>query len=173
MMNFEPLFEFLNSAANVLMILVAIVSLLGLVVPIFPGTVIIWIVTVVYGILNGFGVAGGILFALITVLMIVSTLADNILMGAKARENGASWLSIGLALGTAIIGTMVFPPIGGLIGAPLVLFLSEYNRVKDREKALATVKALALGWGWAIVARMGIGVVMLGLWAVWALFNRG
>ena len=67
---------------------------------------------------------------------------------------------------------MIFPPIGGLIGAPLVLFFSEYNRVKDREKELATVKALALGWGWAIVARMGIGVVMLGLWAVWAFFNR-
>ncbi len=171
-MNLEPFFEFLNSIATALMILVAIVSLLGLVVPIFPGTVIIWIVTIIYGILNGFGTAGWIIFILLTILMIISTLADNILMGAKARENGASWLSIGLALGTAIIGTMIFPPIGGLIGAPIVLFISEYNRVKDREKALATVKALALGWGWAIVARMGIGVVMLGLWAVWAFFNR-
>lgn len=171
-MNLEPFFEFLNSIATALMILVAIVSLLGLVVPIFPGTVIIWIVTIIYGILNGFGTAGWIIFVLLTILMIISTLADNILMGAKARENGASWLSIGLALGTAIIGTMIFPPIGGLIGAPIVLFISEYNRVKDREKALATVKALALGWGWAIVARMGIGVVMLGLWAVWAFFNR-
>jgi uncharacterized protein YqgC (DUF456 family) len=172
-MNLDPLYEFLNSIASVLMFLVALVGLLGLVVPIFPGTVIIWLVTLVYGLLNGFGVGGGLLFAIITVLMMVSTLADNVLMGAKARENGASWLSIGLALGTAIIGTMIFPPIGGLIGAPIVLFLSEYNRVKDREKALATVKALALGWGWAFVARFGIGLIMLVLWGAWALINRG
>lgn len=171
-MNIEPLLEFLNSAANVLMVLVAIVSLLGLVVPIFPGTVIIWLVTLVYGWVNGFGIGGGILFALITILMIVSTVADNVLMGAKARENGASWVSIGLALGTAIIGTMIFPPVGGLIGAPLVLFLAEYQRERDRDKALATVKALALGWGWAFVARFGIGVVMMALWGVWALINR-
>ncbi|HNB52301.1 MAG TPA: DUF456 domain-containing protein [Anaerolineales bacterium] len=172
-MNIESFLEFLNSVANVLMVLVAIVSLLGLVVPIFPGTVIIWLVTLIYGMVNGFGVGGGILFAIITILMIASTVADNVMMGAKARENGASWLSIGLALGTAIIGTMIFPPIGGLIGAPIVLFVSEYNRVKDREKALTTVKALALGWGWAFVARFGIGVLMLGLWLVWALINRG
>lgn len=171
-MNIEPFLEFLNSAANVLMVLVAIVSLLGLIVPIFPGTVIIWLVTLVYGLMNGFGLGGGILFAIITILMIVSTLADNLLMGAKARENGASWVSIGLALGTAIIGTMIFPPVGGLIGAPLVLFLSEYQRVRDRDKALATVKALALGWGWAFVARFGIGVVMVVLWGVWAMINR-
>ncbi len=170
-MNFEPIIEFLNSVAMILMVMVMFVSLLGLVVPIFPGTVIIWIVALIYGLLNGFGWVGGIIFVILTVLMIASTLADNILMGAKARENGASWLSIGLALGTAIVGTIVFPPIGGLIGAPLVLFLAEYNRVKDRDKALATVKALAIGFGWAFVARFGIGVVMIGLWAVWAFTN--
>lgn len=172
-MNLDPFVEFLNSIATLLMVLVMIVSLLGLIVPIFPGTVIIWIVTLIYGLINGFGLGGGIIFALITILMIISTLADNILMGAKARESGASWTSIVLALGTAIIGTIIFPPVGGLIGAPIVLFLAEYNRVKDREKALATVKALALGWGWAFVARFGIGVVMFGLWIVWALINRG
>jgi uncharacterized protein YqgC (DUF456 family) len=100
--------------------------------------------------------------------MIVSTLADNIMMGAKAREKGASWVSIRLALGTAIVGTLVFPPIGGLIGAPVVLYFAEYNRVKDRDKAIDTVKALALGWGWAFVIRFGIGVVMIMLWGVWA-----
>ncbi|MCB9136041.1 MAG: DUF456 domain-containing protein [Anaerolineales bacterium] len=171
-MNPEPIFAFFSAVTNGLLVLIAIVSLLGLVVPIFPGTVIIWLVTLVYGVVNGFGIGGGILFALITILMIASTVVDNFLMGAKARENGASWVSIGLALGTAVIGTMIFPPVGGLIGAPLVLFLSEYQRERDRDKALATVKALALGWGWAFVARFGIGVVMMVLWGVWALINR-
>jgi uncharacterized protein len=165
MMNFDQWLEFF---VNTFSLVVMVVSLIGLIIPIFPGTVIIWLVALLFGIASGFGVLGGIIFVILTILMIVSTLADNILMGAKAREHGASWLSIGLALVTGVVGTMVFPPIGGIIGAPLVLFLSEYNRVRDRDKALATVKALALGWGWAFVARFGIGVVMIGLWAVWA-----
>jgi len=165
MMNFDQWLEFF---VNTFSLIVMIVSLFGLIIPIFPGTVIIWLVALLFGIASGFGVLGGIIFGVITVLMIGSTLADNILMGAKAREHGASWLSIGLALLAGILGTIIFPPVGGLIGAPLVLYVSEYYRMRDGNKALATVKALAIGWGWAFVARFGIGVLMVGLWAVWA-----
>ncbi len=149
-------------------LLVMLVSLLGLLVPIFPGTVVIWVVALLYGIVSGFGTVGWIIFAILTILMIAGALADNIFMGAKAREQGASWVSIGLALGAGIVGTMVFPPVGGLIGAPVVLFLAEYYRLKDQATAWKTVKALAIGWGWSIVARFGIGVVMIILWGIWA-----
>lgn len=167
-MNFDQWLEFF---VNTFALIVMIVSLLGLIIPVFPGTVIIWVVALLFGIASGFGGAGWIIFAILTVLMIFSTVADNIFMGAKAREHGASWLSIILALGAGVVGTIVFPPIGGLIGAPLVLYISEYSRVKDQNKALATVKALAIGWGWAFVVRFGIGIVMIGLWAVWAFMN--
>jgi uncharacterized protein len=167
-MNLDQWVEFFVDTFS---LLIMIVSLLGLIIPIFPGTIIIWLVALLFGIASGFGTLGWIVFAILTVLMIFSSLADNIFMGAKAREQGASWVSIGLALGTAIVGTIIFPPVGGLIGAPLVLFLAEYNRVHDRDKALDTVKALAIGWGWAFVIRFGIGVVMILLWGVWAYTN--
>jgi uncharacterized protein YqgC (DUF456 family) len=169
-MNIEQWFQIFGLS---LAIMVMVVSLFGLIIPIFPGTVIIWLVILLYGLAAGFGVGGGILFVIITLLMIASVLADNVLMGAKAREYGASWVSIGLALVTGIVGTIIFPPVGGVIGGPLVLYLSEYNRVRDRDKALATVKALAIGWGWAFVARFGLGALMIGLWGVWVLANRG
>jgi hypothetical protein len=92
-------------------------------------------------------------------------------MGAKAREKGASWGSIILALIAGVVGTMVFPPIGGLLAAPLALFLMEFQRLRDADEAMAVVKALLIGWGLAFVVRFGIGVVMFGLWGLWAYFG--
>lgn len=155
---------FVESSALVVMLF----SLAGLIIPIFPGAFIIWLVALLYGVVSGFGTLGWVIFAVLTVLMVLASVADNVFMGAKARKEGASWVSIGLALLAGVLGMMIFPPLGGLIAAPLVLFLSEYQRLKDTEKAIAVVRGLVLGWGWAFLVRFGIGVVMIVLWGAWA-----
>jgi len=155
---------FVESSALVVMLF----SLAGLIIPIFPGAFIIWLVALLYGLVSGFGTLGWVIFAVLTVLMVLASVADNVFMGAKARQEGASWASIGLALLAGVLGTMIFPPIGGLIAAPLVLFLGEYQRLKDTEKAIAVVRGLVIGWGWAFLVRFGIGVVMIVLWGAWA-----
>jgi hypothetical protein len=143
-------------------------GLFGLIIPIFPGNVVMWLAALIYGLVFGFGRLGGVIFAIITLLMLVAVSADNLLMGAKAREKGAAWKSIILALIAGIIGTIVFPPIGGLIAAPLVLYLVELQRLGDAEKAKTVVKALLIGWGLASIVRFGLGVVMFALWGIWA-----
>ena len=89
---------------------VMLVGLFGLVIPIFPGGVVIWLAALVYGLIFGFGDTGGWIFVVITILMIVSAGADNVLMGARARVAGASWRGILIGLSAGIIGTLSFPP---------------------------------------------------------------
>jgi uncharacterized protein YqgC (DUF456 family) len=60
---------------------VMVIGLFGLAVPIVPGLVIMWLGALGYGLFAGFGVLGWIMFALITILMIVGSVVDNILMG--------------------------------------------------------------------------------------------
>jgi uncharacterized protein YqgC (DUF456 family) len=146
-------------------------GLLGLIVPIFPGLTIIWLAALGYGVVTGFSTLGWVLFAIITVLFIVGALIDNVLMGAKAHQGGATWLTLVLGYIAGIVGTIVFPPIGGIIAAPLVVLLLEYRRQGDINKALASLRGLAVGWGLSFVARFFIGVVMIGMWLAWAL-NR-
>ena len=160
--------EWLEVIVNVLLTLTVLVGLFGLVIPIFPGNVVMWLAILVFGLINGFGVAGLVIFIIITFLTIAAMLADNVLMGAKAREKGAAWRSIFLALFAGVIFTFVFPPIGGIIAAPLVLFASEYYRLDDRGKAIEVMRGLLAGWGWSFLARFGIGVIVLILWAIWA-----
>jgi len=158
----------LETTINILTILTMLFGLFGLIIPIFPGNVVMWLAALVYGLVFGFGRLGGVMFAIITLLMLVAALADNFLMGAKAREKGADWGSIILALVAGIIGTIILPPIGGLIAAPLVLYLMELRRLGDSNEAKAVVKALLTGWGLAFIVRFGLGVVMFALWGIWA-----
>lgn len=160
----------LETTINILTILTMLFGLFGLIIPIFPGNVVMWLATLVYGLVFGFGRLGGVMFAIITLLMLVAALADNFLMGAKAREKGADWGSIILALVAGIIGTIILPPVGGLIAAPLVLYLMELRRLGDSNEAKAVVKALLTGWGLAFIVRFGLGVVMFALWGIWAYF---
>jgi len=153
---------------QILTALTMLFGLFGLVIPIFPGNVVMWVAALIYGLVFGFGKLGGILFTLITLLMLMATTVDNVLMGAKAREKGAAWRSIILALLAGVIFTIFFPPIGGIIAAPLVLFLSEFQRREDSKEAIEVVKGLLIGFGLAFVVRFGLGVLMLILWVLWA-----
>ncbi len=141
-----------------------------LVIPILPGLVIIWVAALGYGLAAGFGVLGWVMFALITLLMLVGSVVDNILMGTSAHKEGAPWWVILLALLAAILGSFLIPvPIlGGILAALLTLFGIEWLRRKDWRKALASIKGMMIGWGWAFVIRFIIGMVMIGLWLIWA-----
>jgi hypothetical protein len=147
---------------------VMLIGLLGLVVPIMPGLVIIWVAALGYGLFAGFGTLGWVMFALITVLMIVGSVVDNILMGAKAHESGAPWWVVLVALAAGILGNFALPIIGGLVAALLALFLVEYIRRKNAKEALKSIKGMLIGCGWAFVIRFIMGLFMIGFWLIWA-----
>lgn len=157
-----------NVTVHILVGLTMVVGWLSLLIVIVPGLVIMWVGALGYGIFTGFDTTGWIIFAIMTVLMVVGSLIDNFLMGASARQKGASWWSLGAAWVGAIIGTIVLPPIGGLIFALLALFLVEYFRLKDSKQAFDSSTSLATGCGWAVGVRLVIGFIMLILWILWA-----
>jgi uncharacterized protein YqgC (DUF456 family) len=141
-----------------------------LVIPILPGLVIIWVTALGYGIAAGFGVLGWTMFALITALMLGGSILDNVLMGAQAHKEGAPWWVVLIAMVSAILGNFIIPIpiIGGILAALLVLFLIEWLRLSDPRKALTSMRGMLVGCGWAVVFRVIIGLVMIGLWLIWA-----
>ena len=141
-----------------------------LVLPLLPGLVIIWAAALGYGLAAGFGTLGWIIFAILTVLMIAGSVIDNILMGRSAHKEGAPWWAVLVALLAAILGSFLIPIplIGGILAALVTLFGIEWIRRKDWRKALMFLKGMAIGWGWAFVIRFIIGLIMIGLWLIWA-----
>jgi uncharacterized protein YqgC (DUF456 family) len=168
MMQIGPYFIEIEQVARGIALVMMAVGLL--VIPILPGLVIIWVAALGYGISAGFGVLGWIMFGLITVLMVGGSILDNLLMGAKAHKEGAPWWVVLIALASAIVGSIAIPIpiIGGILAALLVLFLLEWLRLKDARKALVSMRGMLVGCGWAVVFRVIIGLVMIGLWLIWA-----
>ncbi len=146
-----------------------LIGLVGLIVPVFPGLVVIWLAALLYGIAAGsFDTKGWIIFILISVMALVGYVVDNIFMGAKARQSGAAWISIWVSYAAGVIFSLVFTPLIGLLAAPIGLFISELIHRKDWRLALETVRAMLVGWGWSFFVRFIIGIIMIGLWMVWA-----
>jgi hypothetical protein len=150
---------------------VMLVGLFGLLVPFFPGVEVIWITALAYGLVSGFGTLGAWMFALITLIGIGAMVGDNVLMLTLARQEGAAWKSLLLGFLGGLVGMVFLPPWGGLIGAPLAVYLFEYLRLKDWKQAWAALRGLAIGWLTSLLVRFMLAAAMVGLWLIWALNN--
>lgn len=160
--------DLLRDSINFITLLVMLAGLFGLVIPVLPGLIIIWFAALGFGIVSGFGSLGGWMFAGITLLAVVGSLLDNVLVGVGAKRGGASWLAIGIGVVAGILGTLLLPPVGGLIAFPIVVYLYERYRLGEHEKAVKSLKGMAYGWGLAFIFRFLMGLVMIFLWALWA-----
>ncbi len=162
-----------NTALLIILLVVELLGLLVLVIPGLPGLGIIWVCILIFAFIQGLSWPGSLLFALITILMLIGSLADNVLMGAGARKTGVSWLSIGAALVAGVIGSILFFPFGGPLFALATLFIIELVHQKDWRRAFISSRNLAAGCGWAVIARLIIGVIMISLWGIWVLIAYG
>jgi uncharacterized protein YqgC (DUF456 family) len=155
-----------------LTLFVLLAGLAGLFIPVFPGLTVMWLATLVYALIQAANDkmtwADWTLFTLITLLMLVGNVMDNVIIAKHVRDKQVPWSSILLAFAAGIIVSLIFTPLGGMVAAPAGLFLAEWRRVQDRHIAFANTKAWMTGWGWAIAARLGIGVVIILFWMLWA-----
>jgi uncharacterized protein YqgC (DUF456 family) len=163
---------FLQVVLETLTLFALIVGLLGLIVPVFPGLVVMWLGTLLYALIqNAAGDMTGwkwFIFGMITVLMIGGSIVDNLIIAYKMRDKYIPWSSILFAFAAGIVASIFFTPLIGLVAAPVGLFLAENRRLKNNEEAIASTKAYMIGWGWAFGFRFLIGLSLLGLWMLWA-----
>ena len=165
-----PLFGelFLRSVTLTFML----VGLFGLVIPIFPGIIVIWLAALFYAVIEAMAgtmdIWGWLLFTLITILMIAGSLVDNVIMARKLRETGTPWSSIAIGFIAGVISSLFLTPFAALLITPLALSLAEYYRLRNGREAIRSAKGWLIGFGWSFAAMFAIGVVMIGLWLLWA-----
>lgn len=148
-----------------------LVGLVGLLIPIFPGLVVMWLATLFYALIQASIQSmtwfEWVLFAMITLLMIAGSIVDNIIIANRVRERQVPWGSIIIGYLAGIIASIFFTPLIGIFAAPAGLFGAEYLRLRDTRVAFASTRAWMTGWGVTIAVRIAIGVVMIGLWMIW------
>jgi hypothetical protein len=150
----------------VLVALFLLVGLVGSVVPALPGTVLILAGAGIHAFATGFDPIGPGRLAILAVLTAGAYALDHVaaVLGVK-RLGGSGWAMAGAVLG-ALVG--LFFGLPGLVLGPLVGALAaEYaytRRLKTSARAaLGTVVGLLVG----AVAKIGIGLAMIGLFLYW------
>ena len=138
-----------------------LIGLVGLVVPIFPGLVVMWLAALVYTIIEYLAGRmdwiGWIAFALITLLMLAGGVIDNIIITQRMRGHAIPWMLIGISYLAGIVASLFLTPLAGLVASPLGLFIAEWLRLRNAKEASDGAKTYMMAWGWSIAARSGIG----------------
>ena len=145
--------------------------IVGIFVPLLPDVLLIWLGALGYGILVGWGKWGPYLFGLIIVLGLISWVSEYLMSGLGARIGGGSLWSVFAGILLGIIGFILFPPLGAIIGMLLGLFLVEFYRVRDLRQATKATLGMGLGYGLSYGVRLMLALMMIVAWLVWVYLN--
>jgi uncharacterized protein YqgC (DUF456 family) len=164
----------LQSLVFGLAVLFLLLGLVGVVVPLIPGSLLIWLTVLLYTLferfISGSGAIDPITFTVITIIALVTGLADFWMPLLGARVSGSSRRALLFGFVGAIIGTFFFPLVGSIVGYAAGILLGEYQKYGEWERALrAGVGGLA-GWGVATALQLGgaLLIVIIFVWQVLA-----
>ena len=150
----------------VITFLIMLVGLIGTVLPIIPGTILIFAGALLYALVDGFQVLGWPTLVVLGVLAAVATTADLWASSIGAKIGGASGWSVVIGMLAGLVGFVVFNLPGAIIGAILGVLLTEIVRVGDWRQALKAGSGWVVGWILSTVVQLGIGLIMVAIF-VW------
>jgi uncharacterized protein YqgC (DUF456 family) len=148
---------------NVLVGVAILVGLVGLVVPVLPGSLLIGAAVLVWAIDAEQGGAW-LVFVLVALLLAVGHAASYVVAGKQVAASGVPRRSLVVAGLAGIVGFFVVPVIGLALFFPLGLFGMEYLRLRDvgsaRTSAWVALKATALG----MLLELGFALTAAATW---------
>jgi uncharacterized protein len=153
---------------NFLWLLSAALILLGLagtVLPLLPGTLLVWGGVLLGAWIDDFTRVGTGTMVVISVLAVVSWALDFVagLMGAR-RVSASKQALVGAAVGTVVglfmglVGVLFMPLVGAAVG--------EYLAQKDQQRAAKVAMATWIGLLVGMVAKVVLSFVMVGVFLI-------
>jgi uncharacterized protein YqgC (DUF456 family) len=156
----------INTIALVAVALIMLVGLIGTVLPIIPGTVLIFTGAFLYALFEGFHIVGWPTLAILGLLALVATTADLWASSVGAKIGGASGWSVVLGLIGGLAGFLLFSLPGAILGAILAVVLTEIVRQDDWRMAFKAGSGWIIGWALSTLLQLGIGLSMVAIF-VW------
>jgi uncharacterized protein YqgC (DUF456 family) len=147
------------------------VGIIGIIVPILPGTLLIWLTVLIYAWRTGFEVIGWPSLVFITIIAFIAGTAQFWLPLLGAQKQGAAKRAMFLGVVGAIIGTFVVPLVGTVIGYAVGIFLGEYMKIRDWNLALRASLGGIAGWGISTIIELVVAFLILLIFVVQVLFS--
>jgi uncharacterized protein len=144
------------SAGGIVLVAVAIaVGLVGIVLPLLPGTLLVFGAIAVWAVVEN-NVTAWVTLAVVTVLLGVATLIKYLWPMRRMRAADVRTLSLVAGAVLGIIGFFVIPVLGLVIGFVLGVYLAELANRRDQQVAWTSTKHAVKG------VALSVGVELAG-----------
>ena len=154
------------ATTDVLVGLAILVGLVGILVPVLPGTLLIAAAVLVWALQAG-SVAGWVVFAAVFVLLGLGAVGKYVVPGRGLRSAGVPHLTLLVGGLLGIVGFFVIPVVGLLIGFVAGVYLSELARV-GRALAWPSTRAALKAAGLSVLIELAAALLAAGTWLVGA-----
>lgn len=161
----------MDALAIAVTLAVMLVGLVGVVVPVMPGLLFVWAAGVATTLWVGTDAAGWGVAGALTLLFAVGTAATVYLPARQGRRGGAPSSSLLAAALGAVVGFVVIPVLGFLVGGLGAYLVAEQRRLGDWSPAVSSLGAMLRGYGLGVLVELVLGVLMIAIWAVAALLR--
>jgi len=136
----------------------------GLIIPVIPDLPLIWGGVLLYALGTGFGEISLTTVLLLGLLSASTFLIDYLSTVLGAKRYGASKKGIAGAIVGGIVGLVLFPPFGFLIGAVVgTVFAEIYLAGRTSKEAIRASKGAVVGLLVGLLAKVIIAGVIIGV----------
>ncbi len=153
--------QFIQALGFGLAVAFMLVGVVGIVVPIIPGILLIWLTTLIYAWATDFATIPVSYIVIFTLVSLVVGTADFWLPIMGAQKIGASKRAMFLGIVGGIVGTFILPLIGTIIGYALGILVGEFIKVRDLKLAFRASLGGVAGWGVATAVQLGGAIFMV------------
>lgn len=145
----------MSSGGIVLVALAIAVGIVGIVVPLLPGTLLVFAAIAVWAFIEN-NVTAWVTLGVVTAVLAVSTLIKYLWPMRRMREADVRTVSLAAGAVLGIIGFFVIPVVGLVIGFVLGIYLAELANRRDQRVAWTSTKHALKG------VALSVGVELCG-----------
>jgi hypothetical protein len=143
--------------------LLVLAGMLGVLLPVLPGTPLIFAGALVYDYAHDWTAFGWGWLAVLLLLTLLSEIGDWALGHIGARRGGASWKALLAGAVLGMIGLFLLPPFGFLIGSIVGVGGVELLSSGDRRRALRASGGWFVGWALSLLLQGTVAVIMVAI----------
>jgi uncharacterized protein YqgC (DUF456 family) len=152
-----------QSALDLLVGIALIVSVIGILVPILPGTVLAAAALLVWALLTGGAAAWGA-FAVMALVLALGQVLKYLLPHKSMTAAGVPGRSIVVGGVAAIVGFFVIPVVGLIVGFIGGVYVAEHARLRQWEAARQSTWVAMKATGFSILIELAAVLVAAAIW---------
>ncbi|XAS67283.1 DUF456 domain-containing protein [Micrococcaceae bacterium Sec5.7] len=146
--------------------LAILVGVAGTVIPVLPGSVLIGLSLLAWGIWGGAGTIGWVVFGIGLAFVLAGMAASAVLTGRKLKEHRIPNRSVVMGLVLGVVGMFIIPVVGLFVGFAAGLLLSEFLRTRNFRTALTSSWAALKATGLGMLVEFGLACLAASTWVI-------